>query len=760
MLGKSLALCMALSGTRLVAADMDMSTKLVDFWTHNDRRQNQDLESGSVGGTLNTAVTEPPVRMCGGNDSIASFGADDPLRTFEHFRWHVIKSATPNACFNRSSEDISPVRPDGTCPIGTEPQTDQAYLWGMAVTDSGDVFYGTGPSVPCLVELTANGGGQVVTELTNCEFSSIRPPEMWRISVQENCTAPHNCVTTKVPIRLDTQLNPAQQLLRAKTLGIRSAGTKDGVVIFGGPAVPASFQGGTPLIGVNLFAFSTEGVLLGAKNMPQWTDIRRFTFGNPNEAMYVGVGQRNAAGGIYKWVGSTISPFQFVIVGKVGVTNDIAAEVSFTSNGRLIVTTWPTGFLTAPSEGYSQIYLSGSISAFTPGIAQVFPAVFSIDQYDPDPKTAKSVVFGQVVEFQGWFYFGTLQLPFTGLQAHNISTSGPASTINLLEAILATWRPTTLFRGRNFGTSQIEIEVLYGECALPVLDCDSAAPLCLTSFQPTGVVTNPGLFHGGGPKFGHSGFGSFWNVYTWSSAKLFKPEADCKDGEDLLNGTADLPAREALLFGTFDTSLTLEDLFSSLLGFDLTVLTDALTFFGFFQRPQPGADLYVMTNPDIAPTFVTLRGLDNSKNYGFRNMLPAPKNGKMWIGTANPFNLSPMGGYELYHFDWINTDQYCCPAMPTSKQSKAKDSNPKQSNAKDSSQPIGKQVDKGKTKQQANTKNTKESSALFQQKSAPTESSESSGGSLAPSGLLTSVVLFFAVLAVHLTSAARDENDV
>jgi hypothetical protein len=58
--------------------------------------------------------------------------------------------------------------------------------------------------------------------------------------------------------------------------------------------------------------------------------------------------------------------------------------------------------------------------------------------------------------------------------------------------------------------------------------------------------------------------------------------------------------------------------------------------------PREGADLIRFSDDDVRAESVD--GLGNNRNYGVRNMVTDGE--RLWIGTANPMNLDPKGGWE------------------------------------------------------------------------------------------------------------------
>jgi hypothetical protein len=148
-----------------------------------------------------------------------------------------------------------------------------------------------------------------------------------------------------------------------------------------------------------------------------------------------------------------------------------------------------------------------------------------------------------------------------------------------------TFRTATLWRGRNLENAATrEIQLLYGETELPA--CHSPHSFEMT---PTGWT----------PLYGRSGFGNRRNAYIW--------QMDVFDGR--------------LFVGTYDSSPV--------------------------GAPDIGADLWRFDSPDSPAVNENYSGLGDPNNYGIRSMHGLDDESALIIGTANPFNLSPGGGWEL-----------------------------------------------------------------------------------------------------------------
>jgi hypothetical protein len=95
------------------------------------------------------------------------------------------------------------------------------------------------------------------------------------------------------------------------------------------------------------------------------------------------------------------------------------------------------------------------------------------------------------------------------------------------------------------------------------------------------------------------------------------------------------PWNDSLYLGTMDHSYLI---YGS--GADIP---PALALLG--GEPVYGADLYRFDSARTAAQTVSLDGLDNPMNYGIRTMVH--DSAALYVGTANPMNLNPDGGWEL-----------------------------------------------------------------------------------------------------------------
>jgi hypothetical protein len=186
-----------------------------------------------------------------------------------------------------------------------------------------------------------------------------------------------------------------------------------------------------------------------------------------------------------------------------------------------------------------------------------------------------------------------------------------ANTSNLLADFLGTHRPICIFRGKNFGENNTQVELLYGSTNLPKYNVQTKE----WEIVPNNMHQKP--------KFGLAGFNNFFNCYTWWMESY----------------------RGRLFVGTMDWSYLLGKGLEDLVGITIpqTLKNIAKNFYG--------ADLYHFVSEDRPGIPVSLSGVGNYTNYGIRTMV---SDDFLYLGTANPMNLltdtsdaTPLGGWEL-----------------------------------------------------------------------------------------------------------------
>ena len=271
---------------------------------------------------------------------------------------------------------------------------------------------------------------------------------------------------------------------------------------------------------------------------------------------------------------------------------DLAAH-----KGRIYVTTWPAVGRDVVTAG---LYRSPELRRKgLPASRAPLKEIWTVDDYEPDQLTARTYLGGAVASFDGHLVWGTMHAPVVAGVLHAFQFGGsPLSD----EVVQGTHRPTALFSAKRLETARPRIRVLYGSERLPAYAPD------------TGWQLVPNNAHQE-PKFGRAGFGNPFNLYTWSMGVTDR---------GLYVGTQD--------FGYVATTL-LPSLAEQIAGTQAT------------PAAAHGADLMRFTSLRSPAVAVSRTGVGNSANYGIRTMVAEPD--RLFLGTANPMNLLPEGGWEL-----------------------------------------------------------------------------------------------------------------
>ncbi len=562
----------------------------------------------------------------------------------------LLAKAEPDECFTAVGG------PSGAPPCSgdSQPKVNGGYVWGM-VDVGDDVWFGTVANPQCFVAATMIGQalgttlGPIKTDSWVCEFGGDtwdplgdqRPPKLY---------AYHSAAGTLED--LTSGMPPADLEELAKVIGIRAAGSSDGVVLFAGPTIDGD---------VHMFAFATNGSFLGSHEFADWTDTRRFAHLNGELYLGIGVGsiEGNPPGGmVMRWIGSAASPFDFEMV--TYLVGETVAEIT-EHQGRLAAGTWAVPQVLGPLGGSSGVYLSPD-----PGADGILSAadgdwdkIWEVADYEPDRINALVTGIGAMASYGGYLYWGTMHPPFLALAAHygfyrdfydDINTTD-ASEEFLLAAALGTHRATSLWLADNL-PGDPDIFMLYGLPALPSFD-PGTDPI------PSDPIVDDYwsiVDTGWEPVWGISGFGNLFNNYTWSMT--------VNNGR-LWVGTMDMQyllmdAGATMLHSILDSqNMTLEEAIEELVtsGNLDPMVAEILAALGDDDvLTTAGADLYYFPFPD-APAFPeSLSGIDNFTSYGVRNMRSV--NGKVYAGMANPMNLLtdtsddvPEGGWELIRLE-------------------------------------------------------------------------------------------------------------
>ncbi|MDH3998351.1 MAG: hypothetical protein OET90_05875 [Desulfuromonadales bacterium] len=612
-----------------------------------------------------------------------------------------LAEARPDECYveaERVSEDIEDgyLHPGGVPPLAPEydgedfvcqddatPKTNESYVWGMA--KSGDrLWLGSGANVQCLVQgaylglawpAERNTGTEEVTQV--CEFGaswllagegSLLPEYLgdWRAPAVHF----YDLANSQMHYNVEQEglINDPIGLARLRiTLGLRSAGSIGDIVFLAG----ADFTKA-----VNVFAFrSSTGEYLGSHSLANYSNIRKWRVVGGHLYTALASSGDNISDGMYghvlKWVGTDEAPLvgpngssPFVVV---GLLPGQGAELSEYGEDRLAVSTWPGGFdelsegaLDPDAMRHAGIYLSDAIGedGLDPATADSnFTEIFTYADYDPDRVRAFTYGGGALAYYDGSLFWGSMHVPGTAWLAFS-RMYGPygleytlqscrdiigateeicpmdQSLDNMMDPgyltnacvaqhladasaelqqdfatclgnVEQTWNASNLaisvFRGTNLEAEEgaREIDLLYGYETMPSYIFDSFFGIPQYGAGSWQDVPN-GI---GAPLFGEAGFGNSTNNYTWEMRTI----------------------NDRLFVGTMDQQSI----------FDVT-------------DPDAGFDIYSFSSAHRAAVKEDGGGLGNPFNYGTRTLLPGNDN-KLYVGTANPFNLAPenAGGWEL-----------------------------------------------------------------------------------------------------------------
>ena len=515
-----------------------------------------------------------------------------------------LAKASKDECFN----GVGVAASQPPCNTGT-PKANQAYVWGL--TRAGNnLFFGTVANTHCLVEagMLGNDSPQQ-NEYWVCEFSHStsgtgdwRPPDLWRYDLN-----------AKALVSLNPPAGSLPDMLRHAISGFRSAGSGGGVSFIAGPAFTS--------LGVVMFAFDSEtGALLGVQSFPAYNDVRSWV--NNGAELYVGMGNVLAGpgspgGSVLRWTGSrSIDPaelFRFEVVGEMASS---AANLAV-HNGRIYVSTWPTG------DRLSGLVRGPLIPAggLTTANKDQWTQIWSVLDYERDPVVAMTYGGGAIASFGGSLFWGTMHVPFVASayasQAFDLDANGNGTVDDdeSLATMLGTHRSIALFEGRNLETKPA-VNIVYGETYQPRYDpARKLYTIAADDFHRNGM--------GKTPRFGASGLGNFFNAYLWSMQVFDR---------SLYLGTFDW-TQVARVMGESESTGLPPDQQAALLQ-----LLDLLA-------QQEGADLCRLDARNEPAIAESLTGLRNPTNYGVRTM--ARTDTALIVGTANPMNLHPDGGWEL-----------------------------------------------------------------------------------------------------------------
>jgi hypothetical protein len=399
----------------------------------------------------------------------------------------LLARAEPDECFAGLGE---PYPPGPHCPDGSQEKMNQGYVWGL--TQAGDsLWFGTGANVFCttqgafMSEFEDAETSRYVCEYGNSQIAQSRPgfpPQYgdWRrAQVFE-----YDLSTGQLIDR-----TPYTDRLLYRCLGLRSAGSHDGVVFLAG----GSFYGT-----VVMFAYDAETkAYLGSYEFTDFRTIRKWLV--VNGRLYAGMGA-GAKGRIVRWFGNRDDLWNFRVVGVVnGVPRELAEYIDSQGRKRLVVSS--IGVWVSPA-------IAPSTAGLLPAQAQEWKEVWNPAAYEPDIVTRSTYVGGGIYFFDGWVYFGTMHIPGNAMDKHSNCTEPycfgqPSTLLDLLNLNNGTWRATSIWRARNLESSTPEVQLLYGEAQLPAFMAQTG------KFQ---LVDNAGGYI---PLYGSSGFDNRYNNYAW-----------------------------------------------------------------------------------------------------------------------------------------------------------------------------------------------------------------------------------------------------
>lgn len=548
---------------------------------------------------------------------------------------YVRVKASPDECYaglgkNVRFDFINQANPSQPCAPGKMPKVNQSYVWGT-VLDGNIIWFGTTSNGQCI---TQGGLSRDPSQLTPyetdswaCEFGlspystvnggqlppiigDFRPPRFYmynRTTRQVTDISPRAPVTAANPLGLDA--------LWLQLRGARAAALVGNYIVVGGPALASDGR-------LNFFAFDKVQMRWVAKTqITGFDNIRRFV--DFNGVLYAGVGRSLDAGGavvrmVNNFTAIPAPPAPGVIpvcvacfvLQNVGNLDGEGAYLTV-HNSRIFITTWP-------KPGTAGMWMSPVIPAggLTTANQNTWTKVWKAEDYEPDPVLATSYAGGAIFSWNGYLWWGTMNVPWASTGVWVERYGAPTDPTTSQEVVTKTWRPAVMFRARNFETGMPQVELLYGDAQLWKYNPPAGA----TPGQFVLVNNTSNL----PPVYGRPGFGNPYTNYIWSmnvwNNKLYVGTMDW--GYMASKGAAYLPINMALV--------------------------NLIPLVG-----QYGADMWVFPNTNSPVIPESDSGFGNYGSYGIRNIIPVDSS-RMFLGMANAMNLMtsptdgrPDGGFEL-----------------------------------------------------------------------------------------------------------------
>jgi len=601
-------------------------------------------------------------------------GVPSPLHPHQ-----LLARAEPDECFAGIGEPYPALEPDGTCPQSDDPEaepvlvkTNPSYVFGLTAAGD-DLWFGTVANYLCQVPGMFLDAFSIPAETFSlqttswvCEFGNSQPYQDAHPNLSSGQGDWRRPQIFRYRLGTSTleDLSPTSGAGLAaleQTEGLRAAGNLDGVVLLGGPDLAGD--------SIYLFAYdAASGAFLGSRQVTGYTNLRSFAVAGGE--LYAAVGTDEGEGEVWRWTGNTGSPFDFVTVGELDAPAAFLAE----HDGRLFATTWP-GVADAGLHASPPLPPGG----LTAADAGSWTPILYFSDYDPDPSTALSYLGGAIASWDGYLWFGTMQVPLTGLAAALLDIGpdaldggdGSFDVEDFLALALGTYRATALFRAHDLLTPDQEIEVAYGQRYLPVYD-----PTAETYTIAEDADHETGF---GPPLFGAAGFGNPFNVYTWTMATYqgalfvgtfdwsFLPAQVLADliasgpplPPELAVGTAsgtaapamprrlDLAEALAVWGRSLGTALPLPVARAAQLAASTRVTLRALAAAkaspaAITEEGDPeltdflGADLFRFDDPEAPAAAEDISGLGDYASYGVRALVAGDA---LYAGMANPMNL-------------------------------------------------------------------------------------------------------------------------
>ncbi|MCD6385149.1 hypothetical protein J7M23_05160, partial [Candidatus Sumerlaeota bacterium] len=577
--------------------------------------------------------------------------AQTPLLEQDFYR---VAKAEPDECYSGVGE------PPGVPPCAEgEEKTNQAYIWALTKADEYTVWFGTIANTLCRVMGGLQMTDPIETDDFVCEFGESMFAPQWG-SISGDWRPPRIYSFNKMTSELIDHTTDVPDDITTRTSGWRAAVAYGGLVLFGGPG--RSNIPGQPGY-ISMVAFDAEsGDYIASTILPPYTNIRKFWVASDGN-LYAGVRRVDmttsgpvSTGRILKWINNPqhpLYPFHFVEVGMV--EGDVAELCEY--NGRLWITTWPIikWHIPKPFGVYrSPVLRPGGLDSTD---LMKWEKVWNYGMYDKDPLNGVLTGGGAIRELNGWLYFGTMHVPMLV-----VTVAQQLGATDLTDLILNGHRAISIFRLREIPGPQprdVEVQCLWGREELPVFDLVEKRYGGNT--LPTGYT----------PLYGDYGIGNRFNNYTWSMASVdgwlyvgtmdwfYIAESVVEEYYKQQLPELPLSASESASGASSRCMASYAEGLKALLeqeGYDTESLMKSPDSPPGEPEPNipppnpasplpfPGFDLFATDGNDWVG--ITGSGFDNITNYGARNLIVDGHD--LFLGTANPMNLHPYGGWELW----------------------------------------------------------------------------------------------------------------